>query len=50
MIEKEEGETFPFICPNCKGFYDCQYSENDLCLCPCCDEDKIEEYERMLQT
>jgi hypothetical protein len=45
-IEKEKGESFPFICPDCKGFYDCEYTQCGYCLCPVCDEDKIQEYEK----
>jgi hypothetical protein len=45
-IIKEKGELFPFICPDCRGFNDCEYSENGLCLCPWCDEKKIEQYEK----
>lgn len=33
-IIKENGELFPFTCPKCKGFNDCEYSLNGLCLCP----------------
>jgi len=45
-IIKEQGETFPFICPTCKGFYDCEYTLEGLCLCPWCDEIKIDQYEK----
>jgi hypothetical protein len=26
-----------FICPKCKGEYDCEYWLNDYCLCEKCD-------------
>lgn len=45
-ITKEEGECFPFICPECRGFNDCEYMEDGQCLCPYCDEYKIEQYEK----
>ena len=41
MITKEKGECYPFICPECKGFNDCEYTENGLCLCPWCDKEKM---------
>lgn len=45
-IVKERGELFLFICPDCRGFYDCEYVEDGQCLCPDCDCKKIEEYEK----
>jgi hypothetical protein len=45
-VIKEDGETFPFIC-DCKGFYECEYSLNGICLCPECDKDLIDQYEKM---
>lgn len=41
VIIKEEGETFPFICDRCRGFNECEYHEDGICLCPWCDEEKI---------
>ncbi len=49
-IIKEEGECYPFICPICRGFNDCEYVEDNKCLCPWCDEDKIDEYEKEFKT
>jgi hypothetical protein len=43
-IEKETGECFPFICPDCRGFYDCEYSQFGYCLCPECDKELIESF------
>ena len=37
FFKKEE--TFLFICPDCKGFYDCDISINGLCVCLSCQED-----------
>jgi hypothetical protein len=44
-INKDDGEIFPFICDRCKGFYDCEYDQDGICLCPCCDKEKIDLYE-----
>lgn len=45
-IVKEDGELYPFICPDCMGFYDCEYIEDGLCLCPKCDNGKIQKFEK----
>jgi len=50
MIEKEIGELFLFICPNCRGIYDCEFVEDGLCLCPFCDEKKIDSFEILTKT
>lgn len=44
-VIKEKGECYPFICPTCRGFNDCEYTINGMCLCPWCDEEKINQYE-----
>lgn len=49
-IIKEKGELFPFICPDCKGFNDCEYSEHGQCLCPWCNEKKIDDFEKSIRS
>ena len=44
-INKDDGELFPFICNSCKGFYDCEYDHDGICICPHCDKEKIDLYE-----
>ena len=37
--EDNNEEVYPFICPDCKGFYDCDVVINGLCVCPECEKD-----------
>jgi hypothetical protein len=32
-------ETYPFICNECKGFYDCNVAINGKCVCPECEKE-----------
>lgn len=48
-VIKEKGECYPFICPKCRGFNDCEYTINGMCLCPWCDEEKINEYKKGIE-
>ncbi len=40
--EDNQIEIYPFICPKCKGFYDCDVVIDGLCICPSCEEEKYE--------
>jgi hypothetical protein len=39
-------EIFPFICPDCKGEYDCDVSINGFCVFPECDGDEYNLYHK----
>jgi len=45
IIEKNE-ESFPFICPDCKGMYDCDVSINGFCVCSACQSDEYNLYHK----
>jgi len=37
--DKEDNEIYPFVCPDCKGFYDCDVVIDDICICPSCQKE-----------
>lgn len=36
-------ETYPFICPGCKGMYECDVVIDGKCICPECQKEIYEE-------
>jgi hypothetical protein len=32
-------EVYPFICQDCKGFYDCDVVIEGFCICPSCEKE-----------
>jgi hypothetical protein len=40
--EEKKEEVHPFICPNCKGFYDCDVVIDGFCVCRVCESDIYE--------
>jgi hypothetical protein len=40
-------ETYPFICPKCKGFYECDVVVNGLCICISCEPDLYYQPDRL---
>lgn len=40
--EDKYEETYPFMCRDCKGFYDCDVVINGYCVCPECEKEIYE--------
>jgi len=38
-MEIKDEETYPFICPDCKGMYECDLSIDGLCVCCECEKE-----------